>query len=191
MVLASGVVAAPLLQSTVLYRVLPGGMTPDLALALTLVAGLTLGPLEGALWGLATGTFMGALCGPAHGSLGVVYTLTGGLAGAAAARLAFLPVLSGSLSRLLIIAVLTSVHLGLQAGVVALFHLGWGRAPTATPGGMLAVRWILIQTLLTGMGLWMCRGRLVSGRASGRGTIHGNSRVLSPTHGGGRENDPD
>lgn len=68
-------------QATLLYQALPGGVTPDLALLLTLMVGLVLGGAGGAAGGLWAGALIGAARGAMALPMALAYGLVGWLAG--------------------------------------------------------------------------------------------------------------
>ncbi len=76
---------AALAQSTILWGCLPGGVTPDLCLLMTLACGLRWGAAAGSAAGLWSGTLVGAM---AWASLpgALLYGLVGWLAGCHAER---------------------------------------------------------------------------------------------------------
>lgn len=72
---------AAILQSTLLWAGLPGGITPDLCLLLTLFCGFRWGAAAGSAGGLWAGVLVGAMRASASLPLAVLYGLVGWLAG--------------------------------------------------------------------------------------------------------------
>jgi hypothetical protein len=72
---------AAILQSTLLWQGLPGGVTLDLCLMLTLFCGFRWGAAGGSAAGLWAGALVGALRASASWPLAVLYGLVGWLAG--------------------------------------------------------------------------------------------------------------
>lgn len=70
-----------ILQSTLLFQGLPGGVTLDLCLLLTIFCGLRFGATSGSVAGLWAGAIVGALQAWATPLLAILYGLTGWLAG--------------------------------------------------------------------------------------------------------------
>jgi hypothetical protein len=72
---------AAILQSTLLWEGLSGGVTPDVCLLLTLFCGLAGGAAAGSAAGLWAGALVGALRAAGSLPLAVIYGLAGWLAG--------------------------------------------------------------------------------------------------------------
>jgi hypothetical protein len=72
---------AAILQSTLLWHGLPGGVTVNLSLLLTLFCGLRWGAAAGSASGLWAGALVGALQASTAGPLAVLYGVMGWLAG--------------------------------------------------------------------------------------------------------------
>lgn len=77
---------AAVAQSTLLWACLPGGVTPDLCLLLTLACGLRWGAAAGSAAGLWAGTLVGALAAWASLPGALLYGAMGWLAGCHAER---------------------------------------------------------------------------------------------------------
>jgi hypothetical protein len=97
-------VAAPLLQSTVLYHVAPGGASLDLVLLMTVAIGVTRGPLAGALTGLACGLLLGLIEDLAPVAFAASYAVVGVAAGFMRAR---------TTGRIMLVAAACCILLGL------------------------------------------------------------------------------
>ena len=72
---------AAIMQSTLLWAGLPGGITPDLCLLLTLFCGFRWGAAAGSAGGLWAGVLVGAMRASASLPLALLYGLVGWLAG--------------------------------------------------------------------------------------------------------------
>ena len=77
-------VLAVVLQGTVLQQILPGAVTPDLALLLTMGTAWRAGPMAGGLLGLWSGALIGAQGGALL--MAFLYALAGWTSGVVAAR---------------------------------------------------------------------------------------------------------
>ncbi len=75
-----------IVQSTLLWRALPGEATLDLALLITLACGLRTGAAAGSATGLWAGALVAALRGGLAGPMALLYGLAGWLAGLHAER---------------------------------------------------------------------------------------------------------
>ena len=149
---ACGAVLAVVLQGTLLYRALPGGITPDITLLLTLWVSWRSGSTQGAIIGL----WCGALVGAAAGNLAVGMALLYGLAGWASGLLAAIRPRNAYLRSLLLGAAMAVAVQGLQIPIYILAGFPMPLDPYSIPwtmlwhalglfllvcGGTLRVRW--------------------------------------------------